>query len=378
MDRLRIVEFVTYAGIGGMQQMLAQYLRHASHDRYELYVCALLERNWLLEEAEKLHIPQTALNFRGYWDLAAWWRFYRFLRGKQIDLIRTYGLKAHIIGRIVGRLAGVRVNITSVRSTDPWRKWYHVLLDRLTSGLTDLYISNSEAGRLITHQREQIALSKILTIPNGIDLAVFNPAQIPQYRRSLRQEFGIDATAPVIGFVANFRKMKGHATLVDALPRIREQFPTIRCLFVGETFVKEPDYEAELRQSVCAKGLDQVVVFTGVRHDIPAVLSLCDVFVSSSLWEGLPTAILEAMAMQRPVVATAVGGTPELVEEHVTGLFIPAQNPGALADAVLALLRDPEYAQRLGQAGYARVQRMFSLKAVVAQTEAIYARLLTP
>ncbi len=379
MAKKRILEFLTYAGIGGTQQMFLEFMRHASHDKYIFYVCVLLEHDFLNEECSKLGIETTSLNMRGYWDLTAWWKLYKFAKDKRIDLIRTYGLKAHIIGRIVGKLLGIPANISSVRSTDPWRKWYHTLLDSLTSGLTSLYLSNSEAGRMITHTRERIPLSKIVTIHNGIDIKRFVPCSSQKHddsHNSYRQTSGISPTAPVIGIVAKLRKMKGHKTIIDALPQIQEKFPDVRCLFVGSKFVNEKWYEAELRRYVQEQNLEHAIIFTGDRKNITEILDVLDVFVLPSLWEGFPTSVLEAMAMKKPVVASAVGGTPELVEPQITGLLIPPDDPVALAEAVLWLLSNPDIATKMGPAGYERVQQSFCIESVVTKTETVYDQLI--
>ena len=122
MPKKRILEFLTYGGIGGTQQMFLEFIRHASHNKYTFYVCVLLNHNFVNEELTQMHIENTSLNMRGYWDISVWRKFYRFAKNKHVDLLRTYGLKAHIIGRVVGKLLGIPVNITSVRSTDPRRK----------------------------------------------------------------------------------------------------------------------------------------------------------------------------------------------------------------------------------------------------------------
>lgn len=377
MDRQRILEFAAYAGIGGTQRMLAEFLRHASHDRFEYSLCVLLESGFLTEQIADLPVECCCLDMRGYWDMSVLWKLYAFAKNRRFDLLRSYGLKAHIIGRIVGRWLGIPVNITSVRSTDAERKWYHVLPDRLTAPLTDLYLSNSEAGRVSTHQRERIPLAKIDVIPNGIDLAKYSrTSETIAAAAELRRTFGISPAAPVIGVIANFCRMKGHATVVEALPIIRKTSPDMRGLFVGEAFVNEPSYQAELEKIIREKQLERAIVFTGFRQDIPAVLAAIDVFVLPSRWEGLSAAILEAMAMRKPVIATAVGGTPELIENHVTGLLILPDNPAALADAVLFMLNHPDIAQNMGQAGYCRVRDHFSLTAMVEKTEKLYARLI--
>jgi len=374
MSKKRILEFATYAGSGGTQQEIVKLARHISRAKYDLSVCVLLEQGLLNEELTRLQIPHTNFNMRGYWDLRAWQRFYWFGKTQRIDLIRTYGLKGHLVGRIVGKLLlNVPVVITSVHSTDPWRKWYHAFLDYATSGLTDLYISNSEAGRLATHRREHIPLAKIVTIPNGIDLSHYAPylERMPQIKATYQQQFGFTPETPVIGIIANLRKMKGHTTIIDALPRIQQQVPNVKCLFVGEDLL-----HGEIHRYVQARGLAQDIILTGWRQDIPEILALLDLFLLPSLWEGLPTSIAEAMVMQKPVVASTVGGIPELVEHGATGYLIPPNDPRALADAVIAVLTQPERARHMGLAGYAKVQREFAMETVIAKTEAVYDRLL--
>ncbi len=349
--------------------MLLEFLRKASREKYVFYLCVLLNHDILNEEASKSGIENTSLNMRGYWDLAAWWKLYCFAKNKRIDLIRTYGLKAHIIGRIVGKWLNIPVNITSVRNTDPWRKWYHTLLDRLTSGWTDLYISNSEAGRVATHRRERIPLSKIITIPNGIDLSDYEPynTNAHQINVEYRQQFDIAPHAPILGTIANLREQKGHKTIVDAFLLIQEKISDVKCLFVGDDLLG-----GEIHRYIQDRQLEHAFILTGLRQDIPQLLTMFDAFILPSLWEGIPRAILEAMAMKKPVVTTAVGGIPEVVEPGRTGVFIPPNDPQILADTLVSLLNDPKRLSDMGQAGYERIQQFFSLDAVVASTENVY------
>ena len=373
MRRYRILEFASFAGIGGTQTMLLEFLRQVSPSKFQFSVCVLLEHGYLNTEVAKLGIEQTSLNMRGYWDLAAWRKLYAYAKSRKFDLIRTYGLKAHIIGRIVGRLIGIPVNITSVRNTDPWRKWYHALLDYGTSPLTDLYISNSEAGRIATHQREHIPLSKIITIPNGIDLNDYAPyhADMPRLADAVKQEFGIATNAPVIGIIANLRRQKGHITIIDALPRILAEVSEVVCVCVGDDLM-----DGEIQRYAQSKGMRGHIVFTGFRPDIPRLLTMFDIFLLPSLYEGIPRALLEAMAMKKPTITTAAGGMPEVVVDGSTGVIIPSNDPPALAEAVITLLTNPDRTRAMEQASYERIRAHFSLKAVVAQTVAAYERLI--
>lgn len=375
-DRKRVVEFLSYGGIGGTQRLVLEFLRRASHEKFHFYVCVLLEHNWVNDEAANLHIENISLNMGGYADIGAWARLYRWLQGKNVDLIRTYGLKAHLIGRIVGKMADIPANITTVHSIDPWRRWHHVALDCATAGLCDLYLANSEAGRQMTHARERIPLARIATVPNGIDVERFSCTVDQDVREAYRQQFGLTNDDLVIGMIANFRKMKGHATLVEAFPHILSRVPQAKCLFIGEAFVNEPDYHQQLVQSIQAQGLHDHIRFTGPRNDMPEMLAITDIVTLPTWWEGLPVSLTEAMAMGKPVVASSVGGIPEIIDDHVTGVLIPPRDATALAEALLELLTSPDMAKRLGQAGQARVRKEFSLERMVADTERTYEQVI--
>ena len=267
------------------------------------------------------------------------------------------------------------MNISSIRNVDPWRTWFHARLDELTSGLTDLYISNSEAGRQATHRREHIPLPKIITIPNGIDVTAFRktaefsgPDKLREYKHAL----GMSDSDRVIGIVANLRPQKGHDKIIAALPAILAEFPHTKCLFIGRNDF--PDNN--IHQLVQKKQLEQTIIFTGIRKDIARLLSICELFMLPSLWEGFPTVVIEAMAMGLPIIATPVGDIPDIVVPQQTGILISPKNPNVLVETVLELLKNPEKAQKMGQAGYERVRQHFSIEAMVRQTEEVYDRLL--
>ncbi len=378
MGKTRILEFLTYAGIGGTQHMFLECMRRMSHDTFQFSVCVLLEEGFVNESLDELGIEHISLNMRGHWDLGAWRRFYRFAKPRRFDLIRTYGLKAHLAGRLVGKTLRVPVHITSVRSTDPWRKWYHIMLDRATAGLTDLYLSNSKAGSQATHEREKIPLSKILTIPNGIDVCKYerDASRRDDAGKRYRQALKISPSTPVLGIIASFRKMKGHKTIVNALPAILAQIPDVKCLFIGDEFVRERSFKQELYAYVRQKHLENAITFTGPCYEIATAMSAIDIVVLPSLWEGLPVSLLEAMAMKKPVIASRVGGIPEVVVPGETGILIPPGDAQALANAAIHLLTDPERASAMGRAGYERVQRNFTIETVVTATEALYEQLI--
>jgi glycosyltransferase involved in cell wall biosynthesis len=187
----------------------------------------------------------------------------------------------------------------------------------------------------------------------------------------MRRTFGVQAQGLLVGTVGRLHPQKGFASLLAAVARVRERLPAIRLLLVGGGALRR-----DLVARAEALGLAEVVIFAGSRGDVPEILAALDLFVLPSLWEGLPNAVLEAMAAGLPVVATAAGGTPEVVVDGETGLLVPPGDVTALAEAIERLLRDPGLRRKMGEAGRKRVEGHFTIEQTVAQTVALYETLL--
>jgi glycosyltransferase involved in cell wall biosynthesis len=187
----------------------------------------------------------------------------------------------------------------------------------------------------------------------------------------VRQIFDVPIDVPLVGSVGRLHPQKDFATLLAAIAQVRKRIPTVRLLLVGDGELRD-----ELESQSRSLGLSEIVTFAGSRTDVPEILAAVDVFTLSSLWEGMSNAALEAMAAGLPVVATAVGGTPEVVVDEVTGLLVPPHDPTSLAGALTTLLREPALRRRMGQAGRERVQEQFSVERMVCRTEALYTEML--
>jgi glycosyltransferase involved in cell wall biosynthesis len=176
----------------------------------------------------------------------------------------------------------------------------------------------------------------------------------------------------LLGLVARLHRQKGLGDLLAAVAWVRERVPDVRLLLIGEGELRD-ELEAQAR----ALGLSGAVIFAGIRTDVAEIVAALDIFVLPSLWEGTSNAVLEAMAAGLPIVATAVGGTPEVVVDGVTGLLVPPRDPSALAGALVTLLQDADLRHRMGRAGRERVKQYFSLERMVRRTEALYEELLS-
>jgi glycosyltransferase involved in cell wall biosynthesis len=279
-----------------------------------------------------------------------------------VDLVHTHGhFGVNVPGRVAARRAGAAVishmHIENAFRSGPGRA-AQVRLDNATARLCAAIVAVSDATRA-SLERQGYPEGKLHTIHNGIEEPP--PAEPVEL-----------APRPTILQVARLAAVKGQHTLLRALVSL-----DAHAVLVGRDLEHGGAYERELRDAAASLGVADRVFFAGARDDIPALLAGCDVFCLPSSMEGLPIVVLEAMAASRPVVASAVGGTPELVADGVTGLLVPPEDPVALAAALGSLLADPERARLLGAAGRDRVRREFSLQRSTARVLDLYTRVST-
>ncbi len=236
------------------------------------------------------------------------------------------------------------------------------------SFMADRVITVGDSTRRYMIQEKGIPKGRVLTIPTGVDLTEFDPERI---RENLRGDLGIPPETPVFGTVAVFRRLKGHHTLLEATPEIVRSVPGAKLMLVGEG-----PQENNLRNLVQEKGIGQSVIMPGFRDDIARVLNTLDVFVFPSLQEALGTAILEAMAMKKPVVASRVGGIPEVVVEGRTGYLVDPEDSGVIAERVVRLLENPELRREMGAEGRKFVEAHYDNRSMVRRLEKLYRELM--
>ena len=292
-------------------------------------------------------------------------RLVRIIRASRPDVVHGFLYWAYVFGAFAARLAGVPFVVASRRSLGYFKesRTLLLLLERIANSATDLLIANSEAVRRDVIRQERVSPAKIRVVYNGVQLS--QPDE--QRRRELRAQLNLADRGPVVAVVANFIAYKRHDILFSALPALVAEFPTLVLLMAGEGPL-ESHFEAHVRSS----GLGETVRFLGARAEASDILSLADVAVHPSETEGFSNAVLEAMAAAKPIVAVRVGGNAEAIVEGETGLLVPVGDAAALGQAVLAVLRNPDAARAMGEAGRARVVRLFSIERMVAEYEQIY------
>jgi sugar transferase (PEP-CTERM/EpsH1 system associated) len=368
-DLIRVLHLITELSVGGAQSVLTCLLAGSDRQRYSPLVVALYNANGVAaRQVRTLGVPVIDLGMNSKARLDAVWRLYRLLSQTRPTILHAWMIHSNLLARVVGRLAGVPIIVTSRRNVHIGGKGRE-LLKRATAWMDDRVIAVCEAARQAEIQRSGVSPDKVVTIHNGIDVRRFSAEK--RSRHCVRNTFGVPHDALLIGAIGRLHAQKGFPYLLRATAELVTRMPHVRLLVVGE---------GELRRLLgdqCQDlGLAETVTFAGLRTDVPQILSSLDLLVLPSLWEGMPNVVLEAMAAELPVVATTVGGTPEVVVDGETGILVPAADVEALARAIERLLSDCALRQRMGQAGRKRIEEHFTVAQMVRKTENLYEQLL--
>lgn len=304
----------------------------------------------------------------GVSGLKGLFKLVRIMKEGRFDIVHTYLFSENILGAIAAKLAGVPIVVTGRRDTGMLCQggWQHILAYRLTNRWTDKIICVSEAVRKVVLEKERPAPQKAEVIYNGVDMNKFDlrPTSI-----ACRQKLGIKNGEVVVGMIANFSWVKGHDVLLAAAPEIISAVPNTKFLLVGDGPLL-----ARCKSEATDRRLADKISFLGKRSDIPELLSIMDVSLNLSYSEGMSNTILESMAAGVPVVATAVDGNLETVDEE-TGILVPSKNSAAVTKAVIGLLKDADRRRRLAENARRAVRERFNSRLMITKMERLYSEL---
>lgn len=315
-----------------------------------------------------LHSPFFVISFLWHLVLSgSIFKLNKILKENNIHLIYCADNISKFIGGIAGKIAGVKVvahchdDFKEDTLGKTMRIFYLMLLDRI------LTVSDKVKKFFAINGK---GFQKAITVYNGINTDIFNPASVYD---DIRMELGLKEDTIVIGSIGVLEKDKGQKYLVEALARLKAQDITnVICVICGTG-----PMEADLKELMRARGLENEVLFLGFRTDIPRVLKMLDILVIMSLTiESFSMAAVEAMAMEVPLIATNVGGIPEVVDDGITGIIVPPANVDALCEAIKYLIQNPGIRFRMGQNGRVRVLERFTIESNVRRTEDIFLQLL--
>jgi len=374
--RLGVVTLVDRLVHGGAERLAAEIATRLDPQRFESTLCVtrwsdaghaasgdLPQR--LRARAEAAGVRFIGLQRRGPWDLPAWSPLHRLLRSGGVQVVHGHMFGSNVWAVALGRAARVPVIVAHEHSWSFTGGRLRGIVDRrLIAAGSDAVIacSQEDRRRMIEHQR--IAPAAVRFVPNGID------GRSPTPGRDVRSELGIASTAAVVGSVGALRVEKRFDVLLRAAAVLVTRCPGLRVVIVGEGS-ERPRLEALAAEL----GLGDTLLLLGARDDVPDILQALDVAVTASDFEGSPLSVMEYMEAGLPVVATAVGGLPQMIHDGVHGVLVPRRDPGALADAIAGLLADPGRRRELGDAGRARRRAEYDLGVMVTRIERLYEEL---
>jgi len=366
--RVGLLFVLTSPARGGVEEVVLRLLQRLDPAEFALALAApgpLLDA--LAPDLAGVRVATLAVEAERWTRPGEVRRLAAFMARLRPDVVNPHLFRSVAVAAPVARLLGVPAVVETYHGREGWRTGRlkgSFLPDRLVARLVDRVIAVSEAARAFLVGVKGYPADRVVVVPNGRDLSVFAPGR---HRERVRKALGLDAHAPVVLVVGRLEAQKGHAYLLEGWPEVVGELPDARLLVVGDGSLR-----GSLEARAAALGLGPTVTFTGFRDDVPALLDAADVVALPSLYEGMPLTAIEAAAMARPVVATAVDGTPEVVRHDVTGLLVPPADPRALAAALRALLRDPARARRLGERARGWALERFDLARHVEATAAVY------
>ncbi len=366
--KINVIHLVEELTIGGLEKILTTIVLNLNKEKYNVSVWCLREGGFFANKLVKEGIDVKILHISTSRNPLSIYKLYKLLKSHKFDIIHTHAYSAGTIGRISAFLAGIPVIISHNHSVyDYYNKYYH-FVEWLLSHITDKIICISDVVNRFANKTQRINAKKLITIHNGID----SEYAVSEKRTSgLRKELGIPVDHSVICTIAHMEEHKGIKYLIESASLLLQSRNDVSFLLVGEGALKE-----ELKILCADLKIEKNVIFAGERSDIPEILSLTDIFVLPSLREGLGLAILEAMACGKPVIATNVGGIPEIVKDGVSGILVSPKDPEVLHSAMNELLGNREKLRKMGYNGKRVCNESFDSKTMIGKIEDLYDSLM--
>jgi glycosyltransferase involved in cell wall biosynthesis len=311
-------------------------------------------------------------------------RLWRYLAGHRFDIVHVHTPLVGVLGRLAARWARVPIRLYTAHGfyfhdeMPPALRRFCVAVERRAARWGHFIFTQSDEDRQAAIREGIAPPDRIATIGNGIDTKRFDPARVMATEQAkLREELDLVEGAPTIGIVARVVREKGVFELAEAVAAIRRDLPDVRVVLIGGALPSDRDDSTRaFRERLGELGITPHFRFAGFRNDVPALISLCNVYTLPSYREGMPRSILEAMAMALPVVATAIRGCREEVVEGETGFLIPPRDSRALAERLLRVLSRPDEARRMGEAGRRRAVEQFDYRLVLERQWTVYEKLM--
>ena len=344
-EKIKILHLIAPRGIGGAERVLLTLLKNIDREKFDLVLGIFIDqgkgKDFFWNEAKKLDLPLESIGFKNPYDLLQVLQIRRIIKKHHPDMIHTHGYKTNLLGFFISKLFKIPI-VTTVHGLHSGKFRPFVWLSLKLLRHFDRIIAVSDQIRKEL-KAFKVPLIKMITIRNVPPVKIKGNSANPN---SFREEIGIPPDAKLVGFVGRLEPVKGCSLFIKSIPEVAESYPDSYFVVVGDGTERK-----SLESLVRELGIENRVSFCGFRDDPTNVFQSLDLFVLPSLNEGIPLAMLEAMSNEVPVVATSVGGIPEVIKDKVNGILVPPQNPQALAESILeALSNSNETAKRVIEA----------------------------
>jgi glycosyltransferase involved in cell wall biosynthesis len=371
--KYKIAYLIDGLSMGGAERLMVPVLKNLSRAHFDPYVCAMQSKdgNPMADELRALGVSVECMDIKHLRDLDAIPRLTKYLKGIGADLVHTQLEAANILGNISAKLLRLpsvcTIHVMPSLDVKTKTKLHQKVEWFVLRHFCDRVISVSEEARRYYMAISGASDGQVMTIYNGIDISTFSNMDYARERNTVRAELGIPPDADVLVTVAVLRPPKGIQFMIRALPAILASHPNTYYLIVGSG-----SHHSALAEEAGKAGLNEQVIFAGMRKDVPRLLAASDVFVLPTLTEALPTVLAEAMAAKLPLIASRVGGIPEMITDGQNGFLIEPEDLEGLSSACTRLLKNPDKRAAMGAAGWKIVNQAFSIERQVEHLKDLY------
>ncbi|MFC1709621.1 glycosyltransferase family 4 protein [Candidatus Omnitrophota bacterium] len=374
MEKIKILQIITKLELGGAQLSTLELIKGLDKNIYDVYLISSSE-GILIDDA--LAIPNLNTHWLKslerevniFYDLKTLLEIYRFIKSNKIDVVHTHSSKAGILGRWAAKLASVKLVVHTVHG---WSfhgyqnrivESFYMFLERVTAKITDKFIAVTRYDISKGLDNGIGVESKYSLIRYGIEKERFGASN----NGSFRKKVGIENGCFVVGMIACFKPQKSPLDFVSSAAEVARRIPGVKFVMVGDGRLR-----GDILKSIEKFDLRERFMLLGWQRNIPEIMSVFDVLVSTSLWEGLPIVYLEAMASRKPIIATDIGGNSEVVQDGVNGFLVGPKDPYALIDRIVALSKDRSLTKRMGDEGRGALSAEYELRSMVGSINNLY------
>lgn len=379
MNKIKLLHIITHLPIGGAQDNTLLTLEKLDKNIYDITLLCGNSGKWIsraqsIPGIEIYFVNELIRKIHFIYDIIALIKIFFYIKKHKFTFVHTHSSKAGFSGRIAAKLAGVPFIIHTIHGfpfhdyMNPMKKNFYILLERFLAKLSSQLITVSKLNLKKAVRLKIAKQEKFINIYSGI---VFENFDKKINRQKKREALHIDSNTKVISLIGRLSRQKAPQYLLKAVPAIISQNSDVLFLLVGDGELKKT-----LIKLTRMLNIEDYVRFLGFRDDIPEILKITDIFVLTSLWEGLGRSLTEAMFMGKPVIATKVEGVPEIVRHEQTGLLITPKDYTEIAQSIIRLLENPKFAKQLGSKAHTLVSKNFSAENMVIAIDSLYKKML--